>query len=226
MATTVMARCGVIVALFFACVPSARAADSFSASIKAGEKLQADGALPGAIEEFRAAEKQAANDTERAIALAKQGYVLADGRQDYAAARKVAEQALELGDVRAVGKVMALQVLGKCQMKSDKDFKAAAETLEKAHALEGVEWAQPGVMMSLGDCYRFTGRFDEANALFTELLETSGVPGDMKAVAHLNMALTYQYGLKQPADARRHYEEAVKLNPKLKGEVDGHLSKL
>lgn len=202
-----------------------RAAGDYPASLKAGdERLQAKN-FDQALVEYRAALAQAANDTETGLALGKQAHVLASGQKDYAAAKPLAEKALALPNAKAVARVTALQALAECQMRGDKDFQAAAKTLVQALALDDVEWAQPSLRLSLGDCYRGCGQFEEALAVYQRVVETKTVDSGTRAVAQLNLGLTWQYNLKDCEKAKAAYATAVKLLPRLQQEVDGHLAR-
>lgn len=203
-----------------------RAGDSYESSLKAGDSQLTAQAYDSALSEYDAALLQAANETERALALSKKAYILAFGKKDYASARDLAETALAIGNVQPVGQVTALQVLAECQMVSGNDYASAAITLEKATALTGVDWAMPALLLSLGDAYRLSGNFDEAMTVLQRLVDMPSADAGLKAVAHLNMGLTHQYGYQNPAMARAEYEKAVVLKPDLQSEINTHLAKL
>jgi tetratricopeptide (TPR) repeat protein len=152
--------------------------------------------------------------------------IYAFDQKNYKAAKDAAQEVQGMADVRPVAKVTALQVMAECQMKEDKDYPAAMETLEQALALEGVAWAQPALTLALGDCYRFSGKFPQAIETFQKALELPSVNDGMKGIAYLNIGLTHQYNLHEDEEAKAAYKKAVELNPGLKKEVDEHLSRL
>ncbi|MBU0679278.1 MAG: hypothetical protein KJ626_14345 [Verrucomicrobia bacterium] len=207
-------------------VGSALAADTYQASLKAGDEMMGQQNYAGALAEYTAAVGQAATDTETALAYSKKAYVLAFKEKNYAAAKEQAEKALAITDVQPIGHVSALQALAECQMKVGEDYASAATTLKKAAALEGVDWAQPEIHMALGEACRFSAQFDEAVRVYGELIEMPNVSVGMKATAYLNKGTTHQYSLKQNAAARNAYAEAVALKPDLQGLVDGHLARM
>ena len=205
---------------------SAHAADSFVESLRAGDAAMNTGKSDLALQEFEAAVSQSSSDGERSLAFGKKGYVLAFAKQDYANAREAAEKALEVEQLAPVARVTALQVLSQCQMKADKDFVTAQTNLEKAMALEGVDWAKPALALSLGDCYRSNGDLDRALETYQSILTMDNAAPNLKAGAHLCSGFIDQYDRKDAAEARKCYASAVALRPDLKKEVDGHLSRL
>jgi tetratricopeptide (TPR) repeat protein len=138
----------------------------------------------------------------------------------------MAEGALEIEEIAPVARVTALEVLALCQMRQDKDYDSALAALTEAAGLEGVDWAQPGIQMMLGDCQRFTGQFQKALESYQAVIGMENTSKDMKAVAHLNLGLTHQYSLYEHDKAKAAYGKAVELKPSLKGEVDGHMAKM
>ncbi|MGB6222780.1 tetratricopeptide repeat protein [Haloferula sp.] len=212
--------------LFVALLQAISAAETYQASLAAGDKLRTEGKADPALAEYVTATGQAANDTEKSLALGKQGMVLAYDKKDYPAAAKLADEALAIEGIQPVAEVTALQVRAECEAKGEQNHARAALALEKALALKGVDWSRPGLLLSLGDSRRHLGKFHEAIKAYEEVLATEGVPSPMKAVAHLNIGLTWQYDLKDAAKARSSYAAAVELNEGLKGEVDEHLGRL
>ncbi len=208
------------------CVGLCAAAETYPASLRAGDEAAAAGRHDEAVGEYEAAAAQAGDPTEHAVALGKLARVHLHGRRDHDAARATAERALAITDARPIGRVTALEVLARCQMRSDRDFDGAAETIRRAMELEGVEWAQPNLALMLGDCHRLSGRAREAIASYERALGMAQAGDALKGVAHLNIGLTQQYGLRSPAEARASYGRAVELNPDLRGEVEGHLRSL
>ena len=202
------------------------AADNYADSLKASDEALAAHKSDTALTELEAALQHASNDGERALALAKKGYVLAYEKKDYAKAREAVDEALKVEGLAPVARVTALQVLAQCQVKADKNFQEAAGNLETALTLEGVDWAKPGLTMDLAGCYREL--HDDAQALtaYQQVVAMAGADKAMKAGAHLFSAFIYQYGMKDAVNAKKSYAAAVELRPDLKKEVDGHLSKL
>ncbi|MEI8036787.1 MAG: hypothetical protein WCJ14_00205 [Verrucomicrobiota bacterium] len=202
------------------------AAENYQASLQAGDAQRQSQHPDAALTEYEAALGQAATDTERALAMGKKGYVLAFDRKDYPAARALVLQALALENTAPVAQVTALQVMAECQMKADKNYAAATTTLEKAGQLAGVDWAQPMIALSLGDCRRFAGQFDQAMASYQRIVDMPDADATIKAIAHLNQGLTWQYDRQDFAKAKLAYAAALALKPDLKAEVDGHLARM
>lgn len=202
------------------------AAESYEESLSAGDAHRAAGEAEKALAEYEEALGQASNETEKALALGKQGVVQAFDEKDYAAAAKLADEALALEGIAAVAEVTALQVRAECEAKGEKNHARAANVLEEALKLEGVDWSRPGLLLSLGDARRHLGKFDEAISAYEEVLGIDGVSAPMKAVAHLNIGLTWQYDLRKPDKARESYASAVELNEALGSEVEEHLGRL
>lgn len=201
------------------------AAETYDASLKAGDEFIVKKEYDQALGEYEAALKLAENDGMKALALGKKGAVYNE-QKNYAEAKKVAEEAVAIPSLAPVAQVIALQALGEAQLKGDKNYPAAIENLEKASKLEGVDWAQPMVNLLLGDAYSFSGKSNEGITAYAKVIATPGISDGLKAIAWLNTGTASQYGLKDAAKARAAYAEAVKLNPELKATVDGHLAKL
>jgi tetratricopeptide (TPR) repeat protein len=216
----------VVGALVLGLCGAVRAEGTFQDSIKAGDAAMNEKRSADAIAAFEKAKSEAGSNTDQAIALGKIGFVQAYHLKDYAAARKSVDAALALSDIHAVAKVTALQVKAECLMKSDNDFAAAATTLKEALALEGVDWAKPGLTLALGDAQRFGGDPDAALASFKSVLDLSNATDPIKAVAHLCTGQIQQYGKHDFEAARSAYAKAVELNPALREEVDQHTSKM
>jgi tetratricopeptide (TPR) repeat protein len=202
------------------------AAATYHDSLVAGDKALAASSVDDALGAYSAALDHATSDGERALALAKQGYVLAYLKHDYAAARTAVDEGLAMKDLAPVARVTLLQVVAHCQMNADKDFAAAAVTLEEALGLEGVDWAKPGLTLALGDCQRETGAMDKALATYAEILAMPQADAGTKAGSLLCSGFIHQYDRHDAAKARECYEKAVALRPGLKAEVDGHLGRL
>jgi tetratricopeptide (TPR) repeat protein len=205
--------------------PLLSAADTYDASLKAGDDHLTKKAYDQALVEYEAALKLAENPGMKALALGKKGAVYCE-QKNYAEAKKVAQEAVAIPSLAPVAQVIALQALGEAQLKGDKDYPAAIQSLEKASQLQGVDWAQPMVNLLLGDAYSFSGKSAEGIAAYAKVIATPGASDGIKAIAWLNTGAANQYGLKDAAKARAAYAEAVKLNPELKATVDGHLAKL
>lgn len=204
---------------------TAFAGATYSESLAAADTALGAQNTEGALKELDAALNQAGNEGERALALAKKGYVLAFLKKDYAGGRAAAEEALKVSGLAPVAKVTALQVLAECQMKAEKNYASAATNLLAGLALEGVEWAKPALTMSLADCYRSIGQLEPALTYYRSVAGMANAGDDLKAGAHLNIGFIFQYDRKDAAQARAAYGEAVKLRPALKTEVEGHLAK-
>jgi len=206
--------------------PMAMAAASYHDSLKAGDEAMNSGNAELALQEFEAAINYAVADGEKAFARAKKAYVLAFKKKDYPGARKELEGLDSITTLSPVARLTVLQVLAECQMKGDRNFKEAATNLEQALTLPDVDFARPYVSMTLADCYRENGEFQKALDACKAVLETKGISPQAQASAHFNMGLTYQYGMKDFANAKKAYSEAVKLNPGLKAEADSQSSKM
>lgn len=200
-------------------------AETYDASLKAGDAHLVKKEYDQALVEFDAALKLAGEDGMKALALGKKGAVYNE-QKNYAEASKVAQEAVAFPELAPVAQVIALQALGEAQLKGDKNYPAAIENLDKASKLEGVDWAQPMVNLLLGDAYSFSGKATEGMAAYAKVIATPGANDGLKAIAWLNTGTASQYGLKDAAKARAAYAEAVKLNPELKATVDGHLATL
>jgi tetratricopeptide (TPR) repeat protein len=201
------------------------AADTYDASLKAGDTHNKAKEYEQALTEYDSALKLAENDGMKALAMGKKAAVYCE-QKNYAAARELAEEAAAMPNLAPVAQVIVLQALGEAQLKGDKDNAAAIESLEKASRLQGVDWAQPMVNLLLGDAYSLSGKAKEGIAAYARVIALPSANQGVKAVAYLNTGTSYQYGLKDAANAKEAYAEAVKLNPELKATVDGHLAKL
>lgn len=216
-----------LISICMLAAPSALyAGEDYQSSLKKGDQFSRSGNYDSALSEFTTAVSQAANNTQKALALSKQSYVLTFKKKDYDAGKKKAEEALALEDVKPIGKVTALHSLAQCQMKKEKNHDAAEKNLKKALAFEGVDWAKPSLKMSLGDCYRFSWQNKSALETYQSIIDMADVPNGTKAVAHLNKGLIHQYALRENDKAKACYASAVKLNAGLKSEVDNHLKKM
>ena len=200
-------------------------ADSYDASLKAGDKHRAKKEYEPALAEYEAAFGLAQNEGMKALALGKKGGVYLD-QKNFSAAKQSAQQALEYRNLAPVARVIALQVLGDCQLKNEKDYGAAIDTLEQGLLLEGVAWAQPSLNLSLGDSYRLSGNFVKALEAYQRIPALTSAPDGAKSIAFLNIGITYQYNLRDGEQAKTAYKKAVELNPSLKKEVDEHLSRI
>ena len=85
---------GVVAGALIAC--PVHAADTYQASLKAGDENREADKADAALADYKTAESQASNNTERALALSKQAYIHAYDKRDYAAARSAAEKALAI----------------------------------------------------------------------------------------------------------------------------------
>ena len=220
-----LAPIGLLVAMLAFGIAPLNAADTYDASLKAGDEHRVKKEYDPALAEYEAALGLSANDGMKALALGKKGGVYLD-QKNYSAAKQAAQEALEYRGLAPVASVIALQVLGDCQLKDEKDYVAAIDTLEQALLLEGVAWAQPSVNLSLGDSYRFSGKFDKALEAYQKIPALAGASDGIKSIAYLNIGITYQYNLRDEGQAKIAYKKAAELNPALKTEVDDHLSRI
>ena len=200
------------------------AAEDFSAFIESSDELRQQKRFDEALKQLRSAFSHAANSTERGIALGKQAEVLSYDLNNHAEARKVANVSLALPKAGPIARVTALKVLARCQMLADEDHDAAISTLTRAAAIQGVDWAQPTILLMLGDCYRAKGKHEEAIRTYGRVTQISAAPNSVQGVAYLNAALVYQYDLHRLDRARLHYDKAAALNPALQIEVVNHLN--
>jgi tetratricopeptide (TPR) repeat protein len=205
---------------------SAHAAGTYAESLAAADKALGAQQNEGALSELATALSQSTTPGERALALAKKGYVLAFAKQDYAGARPAVEEALKVDGLAPVAKVTALQVLAECQIKAEKNFSGAMGNLQSALTLEGVDWAKPALTMSLADCHRSVGDLEQAMASYRRVLDLADAGPDLKAGAHLNIGFIYQYDRKDFAKAKEAYGAAVALRPNLQTEVNGHIGRM
>ena len=216
----------VILFILFATQPISKAAANYNDSLKAGDEAMSSGNAELALQEFEAAIGHGVAEGEKAFARAKKAYVLAFRKKDYAAARQEIEEAAKVKGLSPVAQLTVFQVQAECQMRGDRNFAEAAKNLEMALALPDIDFARPYLNLSLADCYRENGDFPKALEACKKVLETKGISPSAQASAHFNMAMTYQYGLKDFENAKKSYAEAVKLNPGLKGEADSHTAKM
>jgi tetratricopeptide (TPR) repeat protein len=217
---------GFIACLITLCAGSLHAADNAAASLKAGDEFLSKQDYDHAMTEYDAAVKQSDSPGMKSLSLGKKGEVYL-AQKNYTAAKQAADEALTVQELAPVAKVIALKVLGECQLKGDpKDYPGAIKSLEAAYALQGVDWAQPLVALLLGDAYRFSGNSEKAIATLTKLTEMPNANNDVKSIAYLNLGSSYQYDKKDATQAKAAYQKAVELNPDLKKTVDEHLAKL
>ncbi len=199
------------------------AADSFTESIKSGDRLRSQKQFGAALAELEAAFAQATNDTDRGIALGKQAEIHSYDLTDHDAARQTAGRVLALSDAGPVARVTGLKVLARCKIEADKDYNSAIATLTSAAALKDVDWAQPTILLMLGDCYRSTGKHEQAIKTYGRVPRLPDVQKSVAAIAYLNAGMVYQYDLRRLDRARLHYDKAVDLNPGLRDQVGSHL---
>ena len=220
-----LATSGLLAALLAFGIAPLHAADTYDASLKAGDEHRVKKEYEPALVEYEAAFGLSTNDGMKALALGKKAGVFLD-QKNYSSAKQAAQEALGFKNLAPVARVIALQVIGDCQLKDDKDYVGAIDTLEQGLLLEGVEWAQPSLNLSLGDSYRFSGNFDKALEAYQKIPAVPGASDGIKAIAYLNIGLTYQYNLRDEAQAKAAYKKVLELNPALKNEVDSHLSRI
>jgi len=194
-------------------------------SLKTGDTARAKGESEAALAAYVQAEGEASNDTETALALSKQAHVLAYDNKDYEAAEEKARAALAISGVEPIGHVIAHQALAEC-LEKKMLYSEAINTLEQALTLQGVDWARSGLLLALGDAYRFSGIGSKGIEAYEKVIALPDASAKLKAVAYLNIGLTEQYGNRNPEAARAAYEKARGLDDSLSGEIDGHLGKL
>ena len=219
-----LAPFGLLAAVLAFGIAPLNAADTYDASLKAGDEHRVKKEYDPALVEYDAAFGLSSNDGMKALALGKKAGVYLD-QKNYSAAKQAAQEALEYKNLAPVARVIALQVLGDCQLKDEKDYIGAIDTLEQGVLLQGVDWAQPSLNLSLGDSYRLSGKFDKALEAYQKIPAVPGASDGIKAIAYLNIGITYQYNLRDEEQAKAAYKKVVELNPALKKEVDDHLSR-
>lgn len=219
------AAMGILAALLAFGAGPLRAADTYDASLKAGDEHRGSKDYDAALADYDVAFNLSDNSGMKALALGKKGAIYVD-QKNYAAARQAADEALGLKGTAPVARVIALQVLAECQIKDEKDYAGAIETLGQALQLEGVSWAEPPLNLLLGDSYRFSGKFEQALEAYGRIAKLPSAPSGIKAIAFLNIGITDQYNLRDEAQAKAAYKKAVELNPALQSEVDDHLSRI
>jgi tetratricopeptide (TPR) repeat protein len=216
---------GIVIVGFL--MSSATMAASYSDLLKEGDNFLYAEEIEKSMEAYAEAEKKADNQTEKALAISKQAYVLAYKKKDYKEALAMANRALELKNVKPIGRVTALQVRGKCLLEKEEDYEAAEEALKEAAALEGVDWSKAVIYLTLGDSYRAQGKHKPAIEAYEQVSKYADTDDIfMLSVAKLNIGTVYQYGLRQPDKALEAYNQAEEMNPDLEKEIKGHKSSL
>lgn len=203
----------------------AQPADPYTDKLKAGDAKMASGDHAGAAAEYESSVADAKTPTQRALASGKQALALIQ-KGDYAGAKAAADSANpDDAAIEAVAEVTILQALAKCQLQ-EKNYAEALESLTRADALSGVDWAKPDLAMVRGDAERDSGQAEAAVATYRKILEMPGVSDQYKGVAWLNIGIAEQYGLKRGAEAKEAYAKACQLNPGLKAEAETHTAKI
>ena len=179
-----LAPIGLLAAVLAFGIAALNAADTYDASLKAGDEHRVKKEYGPALTEYEAAFGLSANDGMKALALGKKGGVYLD-QKNYSAAKQAAQEALEYKNLAPVARVIALQVLGDCQLKDEKDYVGAIDTLEQGLLLQGVDWAQPSLNLALGDSYRFSGRFDKALEAYQKIPSIPGASDGKIGRAHV-----------------------------------------
>ncbi len=208
--------------MLLSCAVSAEEQSAFKNSLNEAKKLRYEKKYPDAAKAYDAAFGAAKSETDRAIALSRKAHMYAIDMRDCDKAEEAATAALRHRKSHAVGHITALEVLAYCKIQ-DKKYDHALTIVKKAEKMEGVDWAQGSIQMLKGDAYRLSGEPQEALKVFSKLVEREGLNNQFRGVAYLNLGLTYQYGLRQPEEAKQAYKNAVKYNDSLKSEVAGHL---
>lgn len=179
-----------------------------------------------ADEYFEKAFRIATTDTEKALALAKRAHMMAYKQKKYSEAIKQIEFARRFKDRKPVAEITLFQTEAECLMKDGEKYSEAAEVLEEAVKLKGVDWALPGSYLKMGDCYRFSGEPVKALKAYEQVLTLEKVSEKAKSVAYLNMGITQQYNLRNPSKAREAYRQALVLDEGLESQIAIHLEKL
>jgi len=90
--------------------PAAQRTATYPELLSTGDEYRAAGKFSLALTEYATALTQAANDTERALAMAKEGMIYVYDQTNYAAARHTVDAALQLNNVQPVALVTLLEV--------------------------------------------------------------------------------------------------------------------
>ena len=199
------------------------AGENFQASIESADGLLEQNQFDAAVGELETAFRQADNDTQRGIALGKQAEVHSYNLGDHDAARELVKRSLALANAQPVARVTALKILARCQIEADNDHAAAIATLHQAATLRGVDWAQPTILLMLGDSYRAIGKHEEAIKTYRRVPRVPDVQETVSAIAYLNTGIVYQYDLRQLDRAKPFFDKALEMNPSLRDEVSKHL---
>jgi tetratricopeptide (TPR) repeat protein len=213
------------VAMITAVAGFAQSTDPYTDKLKTGDAKTQSGDFAGAAADYEAAFLDAKTPTQSALALGKKAQSLVQTK-DFPAAREAADRALGSGgSIEPVAEVTVLQALAKCQLEA-KDYAGALDSMTRAGALIGVDWAKPELAMIRGDAERGVGNAEAALISYRSVLDMPGVSDDFKGVAWLNVGLAEQYSLKNGANAKEAYAKAVELNPALKAEIETHVAKI
>ena len=197
--------------------------DSFDDALKAGDQHRGQRHFAKALTQYELAYQHAKDNSQRGIALGKQAEVLSFDRADHKTGREKSESALALKGIGPFAKIISLRVKANCQMRADKDFEAASQTLNQCLILPNQEWAQPSVLLMLGDCQRQLRAYGVALKTYARVTGLKEATAPVKASAYLNAGLVYQYDLRRLELAKEQYKKAVAANPGLSAEVKKHL---
>lgn len=138
---------------------------------------------------------------------------LANARRDFPAARKWGEAALRRAPKRWTSYPPLLDAytgLG--------DYRAVRRTLERLQGLQGVQGvrsgaAVPAVLARAAGVYRDQGRREDAQAALSEAVARAATPAEEAEWQYRAGELAWERG--EPADALRHFEAALRLDPGL-----------
>lgn len=206
-------------------VAFAQSADPYTDKLQAGDAKMASGDAAGAAAAYESSVSDAKTPTQRALASGKQSLALIQAG-DFAGARVAVDSANpDNTAIEPVAEVTVLHALAKCQLQ-EKSYAEALDSVMRADALPGVDWAKADLAMVRGDAERASGQAEAAVATYRNILEMPGVTDQYKGVAWLNIGIAQQYSMNNGAEAKEAYAKACQLNPCLKAEVATHTAKI
>lgn len=181
-----------------------------SAYVERGRRTSDATDFPRAEQALRTSVKVRAGQNAEALGgLA----ALANARRDFPAARKWGEAALRQAPKRWTSYPPLLDAytgLG--------DYKAVRRTLERLQGLEGSEGLRsgagvPAVAARAAGVYRDQGRREDAQAALADAAARAATPAEEAEWQYRVGELAWERG--EPADALRHFEAALRLDPGL-----------
>lgn len=202
-----------------------RADALYTRTLQEAAELKARREYAKALETYDMAVQRASTPMEEALAEIKKAHLLTYSMDRHGEAFAISDQVLKVKDLKPVVEVTARQVRARCLIK-DGDYEDAAKDLVRGLELEGVDWARPGLILSLGDCHRFTDEPEKAIRIYRRLTDDADMGDKSRGVAWLNIGMTYQYNLRGKDDAREAYRKALSLNDELESGIHVHLESL